>query len=230
MSLKDDLNNEVDEIFGGSWTKKDGQVVPEADDINLINGAVLLDGTVLYANLNESINLVDIYSREFAAEIYKTYLHCAAKIITNEGGVITSYDGDRIMAVFIGNSKENDAARTALKINWATANIINPAIKKHYPNETYSISQVVGIDTSPLFTARTGIRGSNDLAWIGRAATYAAKLSSRSGPSSQITEAVYNCLNNELKFDKNGEDVWGKTYAPELHSIPIYTSTWWWEV
>jgi len=38
-----------------------------------------------------------------AAEIYKTYLHCAAKIIRSEGGSITSYDGDRIMGIFIGD-------------------------------------------------------------------------------------------------------------------------------
>jgi class 3 adenylate cyclase len=230
MSLKDDLNSKVVEIFRSRWTKRDGQVVPESDDIKLGNDAVLLNGTVLYADLDESTNLVDSYTPEFAAEIYKAYLHCVAKIITNEGGVITSYDGDRIMAVFIGDGKNTSAARTALKINWAMEHIINPAIKKQYPKDNYSISQVVGIDTSPLFVARTGIRGSNDLVWIGRAANYAAKLSSRSGPPSQITEVVYNCLNDKSKYGKNRANMWQKTTASELGYSTIYTSTWWWEV
>ncbi len=230
MSLKDDLNSKVAEIFRSKWTKRDGQVVPESDDIKLGNDAVLLKGTVLYADLSESTNLVDSYLPAFAAEIYKAYLHCVAKIITDEGAVITSYDGDRIMAVFIGDSKNSDAARTALKINWARGHIIDPAIKKQYPKTNYSISQVVGIDTSPLFVARTGIRGSNDLVWVGRAANYAAKLSSRSGPHSQITEAVYNCLNEKSKFGQNGANMWQKTTASELGYSTIYTSTWWWEV
>lgn len=230
MSLKDDLKSKVAEIFRSRWTKRDGQVVPESDDIKLGNDAVLLKGTVLYADLNESTNLVKSYKTAFAAEIYKAYLHCVAKIITYEGAVITSYDGDRIMAVFIGDSKNSDAARTALKINWARENIIDPAIKKQYPKTNYSISQVVGIDTSPLFVARTGIRGSNDLVWVGRAANYAAKLSSRSGPNSQITEAVYNCLNKKSKFGQNGVNMWQKTTASELGYSTIYTSTWWWEV
>ncbi|WP_246777033.1 hypothetical protein [Microvirga sp. VF16] len=34
-----------------------------------------------------------------SAEIYKTYLYCAARIVRAEGGAITSYDGDRIMGV-----------------------------------------------------------------------------------------------------------------------------------
>lgn len=230
MSLKDDLNSKVVEIFRSRWTKRDGQVVPESDDIKLGNDAVLLNGTVLYADLDESTNLVDSYKPAFAAEMYKAYLHCVAKIITNEGGVITSYDGDRIMAVFIGDGKNTSAARTALKINWAMEHIINPAIKKQYPKDNYSISQVVGIDTSPLFVARTGIRGSNDLVWIGRAANYAAKLSSRSGPPSQITEVVYNCLNDKSKYGQNRANMWQKTTASELGYSTIYTSTWWWEV
>ena len=230
MSLKEDLTSKVSEIFRSRWTKREGHVVPESDDIKLGNDAVLIDGTVLYADLNESTNLVDKYKPAFAAEIYKAYLHCVAKIIANQGGVITAYDGDRIMAVFIGKSKNSDAACTALKINYTMGHIINPAMKKQYPKTSYSIGQVVGIDTSPLFVARTGIRGSNDLVWVGRAANYAAKLSGRTGPPSQITEAVYKRLNKNSKYGKNMVNMWQKTVASELNHSTIYTSTWWWEI
>ena len=56
------------------------------------NDGVNLDATVLYADMADSTALVDKYTKTFAAEIYKTYLHCAAKIITSEGGTITAYD------------------------------------------------------------------------------------------------------------------------------------------
>ena len=56
--------------------------------------------------------------------------------------------------------------------------VINPKLKEAYPEENYTVQQSVGIDTSTLFVAKTGIRGSNDLVWVGRAANYAAKLSS----------------------------------------------------
>ena len=77
--------------------------------------AVKLDGTVLYADLDDSTNLVDSYEPEFAAKIYKAYLSCAAKVIRSEGGEITSYDGDRIMAVYIGDSKNSSAAPIGTK-------------------------------------------------------------------------------------------------------------------
>jgi class 3 adenylate cyclase len=99
-----------------------------------------------------------------------------AKIIRARGGVITAYDGDRIMAVFLGDTQTSDAARCGLQINWAVRNIINPTFTKQYQNTDYVIKQVVGIDTSELRAARIGVRGGNDLVWIGRAANYAAKL------------------------------------------------------
>ena len=94
------------------------------------------------------------------------------------------------MAVFIGDAKNSSAARAALKVNFAVQKVINPAIQERYPSEGYTIKHVVGIDTSHLFVARTGIRGgANDLVWVGRAANYAAKLSARAGPATQITAA-----------------------------------------
>lgn len=230
MALGDDLNSEVNKILQEKWSERDGRVVPESDDLKLGNDAVTIKGTVLYADLDDSTRLVDTRASYFAAEVYKCYLVCAARIIRNEGGAITSYDGDRIMAVFIGNSKNTSAARTALKINFAVLKIINPAIKNQYPRRNYSIKHVVGIDTSDLFIARTGIRGANDLVWIGRAANYAAKLSARSGPATQITSDVYDMLHKNSKFGRNGKNMWTPTTAPEIGNKRIYTSSWHWSV
>ena len=99
MSLANELNAEVKRIFGEAWTTRDGKVVPESEDLTLSNDAIKLDGTVLYADLSASTTLVDGHKAHFAAEIYRTHLYCAARIIRAEGGAITAYDGDRIMAV-----------------------------------------------------------------------------------------------------------------------------------
>ena len=230
MALGDDLNSEVRKIFQERWTTRAGRVVPESDDLKLGNDAVTLEGTVLYADLDDSTELVDTKKPSFAAEVYKSFLVCAARIIRSEGGEITAYDGDRIMAVFIGNTKNPDAARTALKINYAVQKIINPAISEIYAPPGYSVKHVVGIDTSNLFVARTGIRGANDLVWVGRAANYAAKLSGRSGPATQITAEVYNQMNDGSKIGSNGQNMWSLTTAPELGYKQIYTSSWRWSV
>ena len=228
MSLGDDLAKEVREVFKTTWSTRKGTKVPESEDLRLGNDAVELDGTVLYADLDASTNLVDSYKPTFAAKIYKTYLHCAAKIIRSEDGVITSYDGDRIMAVYIGDSKNSAAAKSALKINYAVTQIINPILKECYPNTNYAVKQIVGIDTSPLFAVRTGIRGSNDLVWVGRAANYAAKLCSLSANySSRLTGTVYEMLNDSAKYSNDGKPMWESDSWNEMNGMSIYRSTWW---
>ena len=200
MAFGDDLNSEVVKILRERWTTRNGRVVPNSEDLKLGNDVDTLEGTVLYADLDDSTTLVDTMKPLFAAEIYKCFLACADRIVRSEGGEITSYDGDRIMAVFIGDAKESVAARTALKINFAVQEIISPAIRNQYPNTHYSLKHVVGIDTSNLFIARTGIRGADDLVWVGRAANCAAKLSAQRGPATQITTEVYEMLSDNSKI------------------------------
>jgi class 3 adenylate cyclase len=226
VALSEDLDKEVKTILATSWQERDGQKVPEAEDVRLVNDAVKLQGTVLYADLAESTNLVDSHKASFAAEVYKSYLLCASKIIRDEGGVITAFDGDRVMAVFIGKSKNTSAASCALKINHAVVKIINPAIKAEFPKTQYTLKHSVGVDTSELFVARTGIRGSNDLVWVGRAANYAAKLCSlRVGNyASYVTADVFNVMNESAK-NSSGKPMWEATKWTEK-GITVYRSRW----
>jgi len=159
VALKDDLEEQVKRIFREAWTTRDGTVIPDETSLKLSNDGINLTATVLYADLSASTLLVDSHTKNFAAEVYKSYLLCAARIIRNEGGTITAYDGDRVMAVYIGDAKNTSAVRTALKINYAVKKIINPAIKDMYGDGKYTVNQVIGIDSSTLMAARTGIRG-----------------------------------------------------------------------
>lgn len=229
MSFKENLELEVKEIFKESWTKRDGRVVPSSDNLQLSNDAIELYGVVMYADISASTKLVDSKKAHFAAEIYKAYLHCAAKIIRSESGEITAYDGDRIMAVFIGDHKNSSAVRAALKINYARLYVINPAIKNQYPDESYQVNHTIGVDNSSLFIARTGIRGANDLVWVGRAANHAAKLCGLSSSyPTRITADVYNCLIESVKFS-NGKPMWEEVSWTDTGRT-IYRSTWTWSV
>jgi len=231
MSLSDDLQKEIAEIFAAQWSKREGQVVPEPKDIALKNDAVELDATVLYADLSKSTALVDSSKAHFAAEVYKAYLHGAAKVIKSENGVITAYDGDRVMAVFIGDSKNTSAVRCALKINYVVKKIINPALKKQYLSSTYEVQQTIGVDTSKLFVARTGVRGDNDLVWVGRAANYAAKLCDLPPEyPSWITKAVYDCMAKDVKTSSDGKAMWEAMTWTSMNKMAIYRSNWTWLV
>ncbi len=229
MGLRQDLEAEVAKILGERWQTRNGSVVPESEDLTLGgNEAVVIDGTVLYADLSGSTRMVDGHKRHFAAEVYKTYLLCAAKLIRAEEGTITAYDGDRVMAVFIGSSKNTAAVRCGFKINWAVKNIINPAIKAQYPESSFAVNQVVGIDTTPdIWASRTGVRGANDLVWVGSAANYAAKLTELdTAYPTWITKAVYDKIADSVKFS-NGKAIWEARTWTSMNNMAIYRSGWW---
>src|ERR1700757_3834644 len=116
MSLADDLVKEVHTIFTSPWTTRDSEKVPEDEDQKLGNDGRRIDAAVLYADLADSTELVSRYKDEFAAEIFKAYLISACRIIRSNDGVITAFDGDRVMGVFVGGWKNTNAARTALQI------------------------------------------------------------------------------------------------------------------
>lgn len=233
MGIKDDLVKDTRKIFADHWSVSEGEKVPDPEDLLLgANDARRFErATVLYADLSGSTKLVNSRDWWFAAEIYKTFLNCAGKLVRASGGVITSYDGDRIMAVYIGGLQTTSAARCALKINWAVRNIINPELASQYPTADYTVRQVVGIDTCELRTARIGVRGGNDLVWVGRAANYAAKLTELSEAPTWITKEAYDWLSKPLKV--NGEpqkNMWQKRLWTSMNNHEIYSSSWQWHV
>lgn len=230
MPLKDDLNADVRNIFSTRWSTRDGSVVPEPTDVQLGNDGVNLDATVLYADMDASTNLVDRHEAQFAAEVYKAYLHCAAKVIKAEAGQITAYDGDRIMGVFVGDQKNTSAVRAALKITYCVREIINPALKAQYPTTEFVLRQTVGVDTSKLLVARTGVRGANDLVWVGRAANYAAKMTAL-GPEcpTWISGTVYDKMHDSVKHTQ-GKPMWERRSWTAMGGMTVYRSTWQWSV
>src|SRR5260370_8886549 len=143
MGLKADLESQVAKIFADQWEHTAGQKVPETTDLKLdSNDARVLDATVLYADIASSTDLVDAYKAHFAAEVYKAYLRCAAKVIQNRGGTITAYGGDRVMAVYLGDAKCSSAGPAALDFHWAVRSIINCKLKAQYQKLSLQITPV----------------------------------------------------------------------------------------
>lgn len=231
MALVDELKAYVKDTFGKNWSTSIGQVVPEPKNLNAGNSAIEFDrATVLYADLSGSTNMVNSQNWTFAAEIYKSFLYCSARLISDNGGSITAYDGDRVMGLFVGGSQSVPAVKCALKINYAAKSVIAPALKQQYPQSGFVLRHVVGIDTSPIRVAKTGVRGDNDLVWVGRSANYAAKLTELSSDhASWITGDVYNRLDDSTKFGGDPKrSMWEKMSWTQMGGLEIYRSNWHW--
>jgi adenylate cyclase len=233
MALIDDLTTNTDAIVKRTWARRDGTVVPDTDDLGLGNEAVDLEATFLYADLADSTELA-IQSQTIAAEVFKAYLMGTTRIIRSLGGEIRSFDGDRVMGVFLSGQKNTSAVEAGLKINYFFSQILIPAFTNFYTSRVLRLTQTVGIDTSKVMVVRSGIRNNNDLVWVGRAPNIAAKLSTlREGYATYISKAVFDVMMDSSKYGGDPRQlmwearIWnsGKAYSVES----VYRSNWWWK-
>lgn len=216
MALKDELTAKVAGYARLRWAEIPlGRAVPDPTSPSLTQGntGVRIDATVLYADIDGSTSMVDVLSDTRAAEYYKAYLECAAKILKSNDGVITAYDGDRAMAIFMGDSQVQNAVRAALQLNWAVQAIINPVFAAQYPNSHIELRHTIGIDKSQILAAKIGVRIDNDVVWVGPAANYAAKLNGFDGLDAdypiRITEQAMQVLGlMEFTRISNGQSIW----------------------
>lgn len=236
MTLSDDLSSDVQGIIDKLWNTRKGQKVPSTTDVALSGGAVELDATFLYADMADSSKMVEELDRRVAAKILKSFLATTARIVRYHGGSIVSFDGDRILGVFMGDSKNTAAAKCALEIKYTVINIIRTKFENKYnsvKNASFTISHGVGVDTGTVLAVRAGARGDNDLIWIGRAPNLAAKLSDlRESPfHTFITASVYNLLNDSSKYGgRDNKNMWERrTWAFLGKTIIVYRSSWWWK-
>lgn len=234
MPFADDLEQEIRGTISRAWDKRDGRQVPSTSDVLLAGGAVEIDATFLYADLADSSKMAKELDRRVAAKIIKSFLHAASKIIIRNGGEIRSFDGDRVMGVFYGNFKNSTAAKCGLQIAWAVKAIREnfEASYESVRDASFKIRHGVGIDTGTVLAVRGGVRGSNDLIWIGRAPNLAAKLSDLrdAGYSTYITAAVFNKLHATSKLSDEGASMWeGRNWTFLGERLSVYRSSWTWK-
>jgi adenylate cyclase len=227
------LDGDVRKIFEAPWKIRSGLVVPSTDDVALADGAVKLDAVMLYADLAHSTRLSRKFDRSVAAKIVRAYLSTMTQLVKNAGGEVRSFDGDRVMGVFVGASKNSSAADCALKMNHIVTKVLRPKADAKFPSlvkNGFRLAHCVGIHASPVLVVRGGVRGDNDLVFIGSAPNLAAKLSEiRNSPyHSYITHTVFGNLNHHAKTSSQGTQMW------EAVKIKLGDETWdchrssWW--
>jgi adenylate cyclase len=226
-----DLTAETKERLGTKWDARNGTVIPDTDTVSLADGAVETDATFLYADLAASSKLAEVCPWETTAKIIRAYLHIAIRLIRAYNGEIRSFDGDRVMGVFIGDTKNTYAVSCAREIFWATEHVLGPTATSEFQsikNNGIKIRQCVGVDTGLARAVRAGIRNNNDLVWIGRPPSLAAKLSDvREFPYCvYISDACFKRLGDNSKKE-GSQDIWEKrSMAFGGKTLDIHRTNW----
>ncbi len=234
MAISADVTAGVGDIIDATFNVTKGTVVPKTEDVVMKDGAKEVDATYVYADLADSSNLARVLIKEATAKVIRSYINASARILRHYGGEIRSFDGDRVMAIFMGPRKNNDAVRAALAINWAVRDVIKPKLVAKWSTiETHwTIGHGVGIDTGQGWIVRGGVRNHNDLISVGRAPNIAAKLSDLRGEGARlfITAEVFNALDDAQKTSA-GRPMWTSFGTMTLGGagVHVYGSNYQWQ-
>lgn len=244
MGFKSDCESAVRDIIRTNFKVRYGREVPTTESIVQKDGAVSLTAAYLYADMADSTGLADHFNREDGAKIIRAYLAAVCRVLRDRGGEIRSFDGDRVMAIFVGDEAADNAVDAGLRITWVVNEVVhdqlltwNDAYKEKWIEGEWALSHRTGIDLGTAFIVRAGVRGHNDLVSIGDTPNIAAKLSDyKGGGRTIITDYVWGNLSNGNCFAKNSssdsdeiQSMWTEPATKDLGGgawHTIRTSTW----
>lgn len=228
----EEFDQKLVNILYSEWDIQDARVVPKTEDVKQQDGAKRMEATYLYADLADSTFLAKNFDPEFAARVIRGYLRIAVDCIRGNGGHIRSFDGDRVMGIFLDGTRRNNAVQAAMNIQWVVDKALNPKIATRLSasKQKWKVTQRCGIDDGEVFVVRGGARNNSDLVSIGRAPNVAAKLSSIRGEqgNTTVTWDVYAALFDNHKTSSEGEAMWDKRKELSVgpYSVSTYSSGW----
>ncbi len=222
--FKDDLIKDVNYFFDGDYDVVQGRVVPSVDEVVFGRFGKEVELAMLFIDVKESTKIVDAFRLKTAARMYQSFLRGVTLISLKNDGEVRSFNGDGVLVTFYGESKCNNAVRSALQMMDFINNILKPKLRSYFVNNKQAQNLLfdcgIGIDVGNIFVVRGGAKGddNNDLVWVGNPTNYAVKLSAQSKIVSQdslganvtkiynihITNRVYSKLKPELKITKGG--------------------------
>ena len=172
MPLLNELNEKLDSYVKQVYEIEKTTLVPDADNSKLTfgNKGLSCNFAFLFMDIRKSSQLHEQYGFTKAAKIYQSFHDINVRVIEENNGFVRSFDGDRVMAVFVGNMKNSNAVKAAMQIQWAIRNILNPKFG-------VKIACGGGIDYGEILVTKVGKgrdKNNNDLVWIGKADNYAS--------------------------------------------------------
>ena len=212
MANKNELQTKIDEFFSGEYEITSGFKVPEVSDIPLGKKGKEVELTMLFIDIKESTKIVDCSQRQTAAKMYKSFLWGVTQIARSNNGHLRSFNGDGVLVVFDGKSKNTNAVTAAMQMSWFVNDILKPKLQRRFSSNQelrgLDFNFGIGIDTGDILVIRGGIAGdnNNDLVWVGNATNYAVKFSSQSktaGFKIIISGRVFTKLNDSVKYIKH---------------------------
>lgn len=239
MSLLDDVKSSVSTHMAGTYETFQPRGVPLPEDIPEGAKAAKLTATSLFIDLRQSSDITNALRRQTAAKMLKAYFGGAVRIVNANNGYVRSFNGDGMLALFRDERRSNSAVKAAMQVKWFVRDILQPRFERYFESNRQAFGTSIGfdigcgLDDGDIYAVKVGIRGTNDVAWVGRCTNTSAKLSNLAASPRNIliTRAVYERL-AESRTLSNGTHMWSDEFSREIGGInrAIRSTTYWWSI
>lgn len=203
--------------------------VPKKVDLTFGNTVKVIEhAVVFFIDMRKSRKILSDATDFWSIKIHKAFLGAVTHCLEKRSGHLRSFNGDGILAFFIGDNAASRAVRAALDIKGFVMEI-NSTLKNNSKNE---IDFGIGIAQGKIKIAKSGKSGDDqtkqDLIWIGLPLYVAVELSElgKSAKNIWISHNVRKSIGKEkhlnvISDDKTGESIW-MHYEKELKSVGKY--------
>src|SRR5215211_1166916 len=144
MSLVSDLEKKVSNYLAGDYQTYEPQGVPNPEDIPLGNEAARLKATTLFIDVRQSSDITNAFRRQTAAKMMKGYFDGAVRIINKNGGKVRSFNGDGMLAIFVGDYRSNNAVKAAMQVDWFVLYVLQPKFQHYFKNNQSALGNALG--------------------------------------------------------------------------------------
>jgi len=200
MTTNNEALSQIKQYLNESYTRSTTNSVPKKNDLTFGNTVKKLEhAKIFYIDMRKSRQILTDASDFWSVKIHKAFLRAVIHCIEKRDGHLRSFNGDGILAFFIGDNAASKAVRAAMDIKGFVNEINNILIK----NDKNKIDFGIGIAQGQVMIAKSGKGGDDqtkqDLIWIGVALYVAVELSElgKSPKNIWISNNVFNAVIKE---------------------------------
>ena len=217
MATTQEALDKIEEYLTASYFQDETRIVPKRPDLTFGNTVKKMPhAVVLYVDMRKSKAILSDATTFWSVKIHRAFLLALTHCVEKREGHMRSFNGDGILAFFVGDKAASRAVRAAMD----TSGFVNK-INEHLVGEGLNpIDFGIGIAQGPVMVAKSGKAGDDqtkqDLIWVGLPVYVAVELSdfAKKPKNIWISGVVRNSIGEEKYLDvvhnKDGESMWTK--------------------
>lgn len=217
MATNQEAKQKIKEYLEQSYIQEETRVVPKITDLTFGNTTKKIKhAVVLYVDMRKSKKILSDASTFWSVKIHKGFLSALTHCVERREGHMRSFNGDGIMAFFVGENAASRAVRAAMDTKGFVLTI-NEMLKGQKINP---IDFGIGIGQGEIMVAKSGKAGDDftkqDLIWVGIPVYVAIELS-------EFGESPENIwISHNVRSSIEKEDYLGVVYTDNTKKTSMW--------